>query len=1189
MSLNGLDAVQVLEAHQAALAEAGGWFLLKYTSRDAVDILARGSGGAADVRNAIAHYQDQSPLYGFLLYRRRKLLIKYVPDGTSRLLQARVAVHFSAVTDKFTPYDTEIAISTADHLSDAALASACSLHTAAPSSSSSSSSSQLHKLDDITEDAEEGQSTAGESVSTAKPPTAVRSMLNIGESALESTTTELSSAGEQHVKVAEENSAPPSEPSSKDTDTVVVVDHGEDGGPLTAPIGKSFDHYDLLFEGGPDPRLSSQTARPALSDLYAEIYAQYNKPKVRLGPRPKASLETKRPHTSGTGAQSSARPVSSLPSGLRAANRRAAEQKQPNPHDASNASTVDFPPPPPIPAIPEVPATLGYAPKSSAASVKSLPANTYSSHNHRSIGVTPEKQRLMKALELRKKQMQAKKEKQEKKSSELSRGGTEGSAQENVNVAKNLGSNGSTVESVEEEGSKPSHVGNEGLVASQQQHQHQDIEPSNQHSSSPEDSALTDSTKSPPAEGPSSADVASRQTEADDLHSAASASSPTSAQTAGSSCAPSTRPSSVSEDDQQLLDNGLKLISEESVQAVDQKSREDEEESTESTPTVVPENSISIPSVEIAPVDQELQYSHVSEKFVSENKEEPAVPMATEETDIGTPTKKPERDTVLFVPPLAEEEPTQTGKRNRESMMLAAPNGFDVKAVSDVTDKRRVLGDPIHLSAENSETEYLSDDSFMEELQSAKVEEAMPVSVSKSPITPYFAQRNTASGGAIPMRSASQNLRSGNAIPDQPTLRKFSGPWVPHSQSDTVVTAKKINVSSGISQRIKALAEKSNRDSSVTISPLGTPESSTSIVAQRKSSFFATTPPSGSSPNGRPISRLYPANLGNRSTSPSPSPSRSPTPDVQRRIQPSEQSQPPPVYNVQTEPEKSQSVQVTARIVRDPQAQRPSLIMPTESTPLELRQSDITIDHQKTTRPPSSKQSPVKTDPPSPVRPPSLREASSGVPRSSSEISWRAFGRRMSESKQGASSPRSRSSHSMDSSDEKQDKHEKYEKKEKKESRASKLFKRMSTIPSSKSRKNSAASSTLSEEGSTPTLPSLREPPSPVQVGDLNIQFPDTLLWKRRWVEIDVSGNLVMSLSKSNEQSKGIMKRFHLSEFHAPYPPDQDRQELPNSVVFDFIDGRTLQCACETPSAQAHVLYTLKEAHQAWQKYNQGL
>ena len=70
----------------------GTRFLLKYVSRDAVEVLARGTGGAADARGAIAQYEDKSPLYGFLSYRRRKVLIKYLPEGTSRLLQGRPAM-----------------------------------------------------------------------------------------------------------------------------------------------------------------------------------------------------------------------------------------------------------------------------------------------------------------------------------------------------------------------------------------------------------------------------------------------------------------------------------------------------------------------------------------------------------------------------------------------------------------------------------------------------------------------------------------------------------------------------------------------------------------------------------------------------------------------------------------------------------------------------------------------------------------------------------------------------------------------------------------------------------------------------------------------------------------------------------------------------------------------------------------
>lgn len=61
-------------------------FLLKYTSRDSVELLARGQRGVLEARDAITKYNESSPLYGLIIYRRRKVLIKYVPEGTSRVL-----------------------------------------------------------------------------------------------------------------------------------------------------------------------------------------------------------------------------------------------------------------------------------------------------------------------------------------------------------------------------------------------------------------------------------------------------------------------------------------------------------------------------------------------------------------------------------------------------------------------------------------------------------------------------------------------------------------------------------------------------------------------------------------------------------------------------------------------------------------------------------------------------------------------------------------------------------------------------------------------------------------------------------------------------------------------------------------------------------------------------------------------
>jgi hypothetical protein len=69
------------------------------------------------------------------------------------------------------------------------------------------------------------------------------------------------------------------------------------------------------------------------------------------------------------------------------------------------------------------------------------------------------------------------------------------------------------------------------------------------------------------------------------------------------------------------------------------------------------------------------------------------------------------------------------------------------------------------------------------------------------------------------------------------------------------------------------------------------------------------------------------------------------------------------------------------------------------------------------------------------------------------------------------------------------------DKKGKKESRTTKMFKRMSSSMSTMPWKNSQSSLALPEQDMRSTsLASLREPPPPVEVGDLNVQFPDTLV-----------------------------------------------------------------------------------------------
>lgn len=50
-------------------------------------LLEKGSGGLAELEETVDRYEEQSPLYGFVQYRRRKVVLRYIPEGTSRVLQ----------------------------------------------------------------------------------------------------------------------------------------------------------------------------------------------------------------------------------------------------------------------------------------------------------------------------------------------------------------------------------------------------------------------------------------------------------------------------------------------------------------------------------------------------------------------------------------------------------------------------------------------------------------------------------------------------------------------------------------------------------------------------------------------------------------------------------------------------------------------------------------------------------------------------------------------------------------------------------------------------------------------------------------------------------------------------------------------------------------------------------------------
>jgi hypothetical protein len=87
MSLVGLDVPAMNEAYMCAIAVKRGWLLLRYTSRDSVELLDWGKGGVDEMRNVVLYYEESSPLHGLIVYRRHKVLMRYTPDGISRQLQ----------------------------------------------------------------------------------------------------------------------------------------------------------------------------------------------------------------------------------------------------------------------------------------------------------------------------------------------------------------------------------------------------------------------------------------------------------------------------------------------------------------------------------------------------------------------------------------------------------------------------------------------------------------------------------------------------------------------------------------------------------------------------------------------------------------------------------------------------------------------------------------------------------------------------------------------------------------------------------------------------------------------------------------------------------------------------------------------------------------------------------------------
>ena len=934
------------------------------------------------------------------------------------------------------------------------------------------------------------------------------------------------------------------------------------------------------------PHLTERKSTPDVPQSHFEEPFDFSylepKPKVKLGPRPVVTPE--RPRKSGTMG------TSLLPAGYLA---KKQEQQRPrstgpvNPVQAQMlAGLAIFPTPPPIPSVPE------YNPRPvSRGSVKSMPSQ-------KSTTMTPEKLRLMKAVELRKRQMRKsnpqiktqppveqtpavpnlpqddKREDMERSVSPLPNSAALEPPKPDSGI--DLENAHSNEREMQNHLDSPSHcVGSEAEVA-------------------PEPAGLLSAPTVDSDSTPQQPDV---ELITDDH----------------------VEPKEATTDGQQVSGAEISF-----------------DDPSQSAPISEAMNIVSpIPASEAEPKQaaQEVKAEDITAlptEVMSGNAN--AVDQTINETAFSTTLENLITDVPEIVttassrPQTAEDEVKAPLERTPSPLESGAPSSMESSGIlvveselSDLAKRRRGLVEPLHIEVEtrrNSEAESLTDNELLEELQSATFHDAKEMVVSKSPgpNTPFFPSHLARS---ISRDSADSQLRSPvkevsipNGLPQidthptngsteliaQPHSGKSSSSVSPVDRPSPVASLKR-NVSSGITKRIQALNELSNREPSAV--PVHIPSRAMSpdpapvfLSNDRRPSMRAPHSRSGSY-------RLRP------NTERTGSFTNGSQPDIAH------------VWNTSQDTTSNRdSVSVKARIVRPPtagSAENPN------DTNNDLHESQIEINHSRGTPTPTSvSQAFLPPMPTVPTNPPSPDH------RSLHSLHRKSFGR----SKAATPGPVPANeeirpgSASIISTDEPSG------------SRTSRFFKRMSNFGNNSSKRRSVvlpspptASTPFEPSASrrpsvataapTTTAPTAavvdRDTPPAVQVGDLNVQFPDTLvsptttnlpnaheltfdqqLWKRRWLSLDDAGNLHLSPPTSQQAQNNSSrpgKKFHLSDFKAPYAPDLERQELPHSICLEFTpgaqlpdgdEGGVLQLACEDAMGQRQVLRLLGGYWKSW-------
>lgn len=1175
------------------------------------------------MRNAVSAYDDTSPLYGFLKYRRRNVIVKHLPEDCSRLIQggpqstlrgryadfsaARVLVHFNAICERFSPYDTIFEIAAASELRDTKLSSACSLHAASCSTSSSTSSLRRRRLMEIAEEEEEEQRASKRQSVHAQDGDRLGSII--------------------------------ADPVALDSQLAASPEHAKFSADSTAEL-PTFTGLDLRPPSS--ARSTDACSIQTRPELFTSYSAPYGKPKVKLGPRPSLDVNG-RPHTAG-----SFRPISAIPAGFKLFGKgikKAKGSKNLSALAAASAREDHAGPDLDSSAIPEE--SLQFQADSAAPGLDSdAPALDHKPTSPPSSkkAVSPEKARLMKAMQLREKKMMSLK----------------------PPVA--------TPSSVDEAAPERKQV-----PADAHEHNMQEMRAGPQTVENAETDLITADSGELPDTAFFSADQKSDLAQSD--------SRPASPVVTSSEPDQSTKASSFSESTDQTArakDDGSAPAEDDLVQETAPE-KDVEDEVLPRTGRSGLEEAMTRPSEETRPhgVSEELPIAASSPGDVGQqdvlvvcldveaprsttldasaavnavHSDSEVLSNTQRETNAGElqplwSTTSTDHDIVttadIVVPPsvaASAVSPQVDGTvapavlNYQTAVAVESHKGDTVDMTQAGQTKAKGLIEPIRTDlaqrsrpTSHSEVNFSDDEELMDELQSATVQEAKPMLVNKSPVSATFATgpsngRTTTHAHAV--RTISNPVRGNLVVPtdvSQSSARSLSAGaaylhQVTQQQLQGGNLANKPNIGSSISQRIKAL-EKLSAASGDAAAPGARERPSSTFFAVKKRepsrspSVLERANSMRNNSESRPQSEASSSGSGrisqrDRSVSVTDrlslfeSPPATGAGAVKRSVSISRRGRP-------------ESVSVTAKIIRDSSQSAQAGFNPpkdpSEYSRLELKQSPLLVDHRKAVpesaqtaavEPPTERRSPSEErNKPSKSRPSSLsvvkdfiKERRRSVTLNQGEIlgapsaalSSRSpscsptvlqsstFSPRLSISSHRSSLSQDRQSVSSPTAESCGDDGKSING-DKKLSRAGRFMRRLSTLSGSRS-KNSPPGIThaVAEEMFEPMVPRPATTGSPTIVsymGDVNVQFPDTLLWKRRNLSLDSQGFLILSAlpAHGGRPAQGI-KRYHLGEFRPPYVPDVEVQELPNSVVLDFIEGASIQFACEDRAGQANVL-----------------